>query len=84
MKILWDMSIQCDHYIEARRPDILVVEKSSRKALIIDIASSGDRNVGEKENEKIGKYQDLKREIMKLWDPRRVEVITVIVSLLEL
>ena len=39
VKILWDMTIQCDHYIEARRPDILVVEKSSRKALIIDIAS---------------------------------------------
>ena len=42
VKILWDMTVQCDHYVEARRPDILVVEKSSRKALIIDIASSGD------------------------------------------
>lgn len=31
----WDMTIQCDHYIEARRPDILVVEKNSNKALII-------------------------------------------------
>ena len=40
VKILWDMTIQCDHYIEARRPDMLVVEKISRKALIIDIASS--------------------------------------------
>ena len=26
-KILWDMTIQCDHVIEARRPDIVVVEK---------------------------------------------------------
>ena len=23
-KILWDMTIQCDHIIEARRPDIVV------------------------------------------------------------
>ena len=82
VKILWDMTIQCDHYIEARRPDILVVEKSSRKALIIDIASSGDQKVGEKENEKIEKYQDLKREIMKLWNLRRVEVIPVVVGAL--
>ena len=82
MKILWDMTIQCDHYIEARRPDILVVEKSSRKALIIDIASPGDLNVGEKEKKKIEKYQDLKREIMKLWNLRRVEVIPVVVGAL--
>ena len=26
-KILWDMTIQCDHIIEATRPDIVVVEK---------------------------------------------------------
>ena len=82
VKILWDMTIQCDHYIEARRPDILVVEKSSRKALIIEIASPGDRNVGEKEKEKIEKYQNLKREIMKLWNLRRVEVIPVVVGAL--
>ena len=26
-KMWWDMTIQCDHVIEARRPDIVVVEK---------------------------------------------------------
>ena len=82
VKILWDMTIQCDHYIEARRPDILVVEKESKKALIIDIASPGDCNVGEKESEKIEKYQDLKREIMKLWSLKSVEVIPVVVGAL--
>ena len=49
VKLLWDMTIQCDHYIKARRPDILVVEKESKKALSIDIASCGDHNMGEKE-----------------------------------
>ena len=82
VKILWDMTIQCDHYIEARRPDILVVEKESKKALIIDIASPGDCNVGEKESEKVVKYQDLKREIMKLWSLKSVEVIPVVVGAL--
>ena len=43
LKILWDMTIQCDHHIEARRADILVVEKDSKKVLTIDIASSGDQ-----------------------------------------
>ena len=26
-KILWDFTMQCDHMIEARRPDIAVVDK---------------------------------------------------------
>ena len=47
-------------------------EVVERKAMIIDIASSVDRNVGEKENEKTEKYQDLNREIMKLRNLRRV------------
>ena len=37
-KILWDMTIQCDHVIEARRPDV-VVEKESNNSVIVDIAS---------------------------------------------
>ena len=31
--IFWDRTIECAHYIiEARRPDILVMEKDSKKA----------------------------------------------------
>ena len=37
--ILWDTTIQCDHIIKARRPDMIVVEKESNKAIIVDIAS---------------------------------------------
>ena len=29
------MTIQCDHIIDARRPDIVVVEKDSNKAIIV-------------------------------------------------
>ena len=35
--ILWDMTIQCDHVIEARRP--VVVENAKNKAVIVDVAS---------------------------------------------
>ena len=37
-KILWDMTIQCDHVIEARRPDMVVVEKENNKVIIVGIA----------------------------------------------
>ena len=40
-KILWDMTIQCDHVIKARRPDV-VVEKESNRAIIVNIAPPWD------------------------------------------
>ena len=31
VKLLWDVNILCDHVIEARRPDIAVVNKQEKK-----------------------------------------------------
>ena len=83
-KILWDMTIQCDHVIEARRPDVDVVVKEKNKAIIVDIASPWDHKVYEKGGEKIEKYQDLKREIGRLWGIRHLEVVPVVVGALGL
>ena len=58
------------------------MEKESKKALIIDTATSGDHNVVEKESEKVENYQDLKREIKKLWNLRSVDVIPAVVGAL--
>ena len=70
-KILRDMTIQCDDIIEASRPDIVVGEKESNKAIIMDIASPWDHRGYEKESENVEKYHDLKREIKKLWSMTR-------------
>jgi len=73
--MVWDMTIQCGHVIEARRPDIVVVEKESNKAIIVvDITSLWNQRVYEKEGENIDEYQNLEREIEKLWDIREQEV----------
>ena len=50
--------------------------------MIVDIASSGDLNVGEKDNENVDKYQDFKSEIRNLWNLMNVEAIPVIVGAL--
>ena len=44
-KILWDVMIQCDKEIQARRPDIVVVDKCKREVRIVDIAIPGDASV---------------------------------------
>ena len=70
-KILWDFSIQTDHPIEANRPDIVVLEKTSRKCLLAN-----------KEKEKIEKYQDLRRELQRIWKCSDVKIIPVIIGAL--
>ena len=65
-KILWVFSIQTDHPIEVNRPDIVFLEKTSRKCLLIDIACPFDTRVANKEKEKIEKYQDLRRELQRI------------------
>ena len=80
-EILWDMNIQCDHVIEASRPDVVVVDKENNKVVIVDIASPWDHRVYEKEGKKIEKNQDLKREIGKLWDGQQ-KVVPVVVGAL--
>ena len=62
VKVSWDINVQCDKGIEARTPDKILIDKKERKVIIIDISVPADVRIGEKEREKMEKYQDLKRE----------------------
>jgi len=80
VKILWDINVQCDNVIQARRPDLIVVDKKIKSCHIIDIAIPADCRVHEKEKEKIDKYQELKREIKRLWSLKKVQLRKVLES----
>ena len=54
-----NFSIQTDNVIEARRPDLVVVDKKERICKIIDFAVPGDSRTEEMEKDKIEKYEDL-------------------------
>ena len=68
--MLWDINVHCDNVIEARRPDIIEID-------IISNAVPADVRVGEKERKKMEKYQNLKREIGRLWKLKMVEIVLV-------
>ena len=80
VKIIWDINIQCDNVIEARRPDLILVDKKAKTCVIIDVAIPGDCRICEKEIEKIQKYQNLKRELKRFWSLKKVEVVPVVVG----
>ena len=80
-KILWNFVVQTDHFIQARRPDMMVIDKERNKAQVIDFAIPYDSRVDNKEIEKIEKYQDLVRELKKLWDMKVVVIPIVFAAL---
>jgi len=51
-KIYWDFMIQCDRFMEARKPDDVIIDKRTKEVKIIDIAISGYKRVKDKEIEK--------------------------------
>ena len=73
-----EFSIQTDHVIEARRPDLVVVDKE-RSCKIIDFVVPGDSRIEEKEKDKIEKYQELGRELQKIWNVN-VKIIPLLVG----
>ena len=48
----------------------MVVVDKKRTCKIFDFAVPRDRRIEELEKEKIGKYQDLRRELQKIWSVR--------------
>lgn len=81
VKLFWDFNVFTDRVIEARRPDIMVLNKETKECLIVDIAVPGDTRVNTKEDEKIEKYRDLCRELERLWRVK-CRVVPVVVGAL--
>ena len=79
--MLWDFSVRTDHEIEARRPDLLIIDKSEKNCQIIDVAIPENGRMRAKEYEKVEKYQDLAREVRKMWGVRP-KVIPIVVGAL--
>ena len=62
--------------LEARRPNIILIDKKERKGIIIDIAVLADLGVEEKERRKI------KRELGRLWKLKMVKVLPIVIGAL--
>ena len=79
---MWYINIQCDNLIEARQPDLIVIDKKEQKGIITDIAVPADVRLEEKEKEKVEKYQNLKKDTRRLWKLRNVEIVPVVIGAL--
>ena len=76
------MESHCGNVIVERRPDIVIVNKMEKAAVITDFEILGDQRMIGKEKEKIEKYQNLKREILRLWILKKIDVIPAVLHVL--
>ena len=58
---------------------MVVVDKKERSCKIIDFAVPKDSRIEEKEKDKIEKYQDLERDLQKMWNVK-VKIIPIVVG----
>jgi hypothetical protein len=77
--ILWNQQVQTDRTIPNNKPDNVIRDNETGTCTLIDVAISGDRNVIQKEAEKILKYKDLTIEIQRMWNVK-ARVIPVIIA----
>jgi hypothetical protein len=75
---VWDQQVQTDTTIRDNKTNIIIRDYENGTGLLIGSDMSGDRNVVNKETEKILKYKDLTVEIQLMWNVKTkgIPVIT--------
>ena len=75
-KILRDFNIITDRIIEARRSDIVLIDKKNQEMSIIVV--DWDFYIRDNDEEKMLKYQELTLEIFQIWNTktRSISIVT--------
>ena len=74
---VWNQQVQTERTIPDNKPDILIRDKDKGTQMLVDTAITGERNVIEKEAEKILKYKYRTIEMQRMWNFKK-KVIGVI------
>ena len=77
--VLWNPAVHTDREVTANRPDIIIKNKKREYMQTVHVAIPADRNVVQKEAEKMLKYKSLCIEIQRTWN-MKCAVIPVIIG----
>lgn len=76
----WDRPIKTDKTTDFNRPDLVLIEKHKKRAVIIDVACPLTSNIQRTETEKVTKYENLAIELKRQWKLTEVRTIPVVMS----
>ena len=80
-EIWWDQKVNTPKKCEHNRPDLLVIDRESKRWFMVDFAVPFDANVAKKEKDKVEAYRDLAAEVGRM-NSVKVEVVPVVVGAL--
>lgn len=69
-----------DVKLQHNRPDIVLVDKKSKRVYFVDVSIPLDSNMQKAYDEKISKYAELSVEIGRVWNAGFPEVLPIIIS----
>ncbi len=79
-KVYWDRTIRTDKEEIHNRPVIIVYNKVKKKVQLTDIAIPFGVNMKNTYNEKKRKYEELARQIRRMWKVETTEIIPIVIS----
>jgi len=80
VKMAWDFEYHMRKETTARRPDVTIEYKEQKLIQVIDMACPSDKNISDKVQEKLQKYQQLAYEIRERRPGYHVEIIPVVIG----
>lgn len=78
--LYWDRPIITDKTIDHNRPDILLIDKTNKRALIVEVGIPLSHNLIRTEQEKAAKYKNLEFELKRLWHLKEIKTVPIIMS----
>ena len=79
-KLYFDRAILTDRTVHYNRPDITLIDKTNKTGYLIDIAVPNSHNIQTTKAEKLNKYIELKDEITRMWNLRKVTIVPIVLS----
>ena len=76
--IFWNQQVQTNRSISTNKPDTIIRDNRQGTCMLIDVAIPVDRNVIQKESEKILKYKDLIIQIHGIWNVKAKVILVMI------
>ena len=81
-KILWDVPIPTDRNMVARRPDVFLQDKRTKRLYLIEMAVAWDSLQVERRAEKLSKYGELCADLRGQYPGYRLDIVPVVIGAL--
>lgn len=79
-RLYWDRTILTDQTVAHNRPDLVLVDKKTKKTTLIEVAIPNTSNLIPKHAEKIAKYRELEVRLQRQWQMNTVATVPIIIG----